>query len=54
MNDYDSMREARRILFNAQTKAAITEDWADAYNTLNEGINAARALLNIQTKGRTR
>ena len=52
MTDYDTMRECRRILFDAQTRANKTTSWERGYQALEEGTAAALSLLQAATRGR--
>lgn len=52
MNEYDALRECRRILFDAQTRANKSTSWERGYKALEEGTDAALRLLQAATRGR--
>ena len=52
MNEYDALRECRRIPFDAQTRANKTASWERGYTELKEGTAAALRLLQAATRGR--
>lgn len=54
MTDYELLREVRRMLFDAQLKAAAEDRWDNAYHHLDEAVESARSLIETYTKGRTR